>query len=111
MLSGWSAPCLASPARASVLPDPARRAVSRESQEMVPICKNQRYVGIRASLRCIIFSVTLVKMVLCVCISFLHAGIKQAEEGAAEAGEEEATRGKASAEVSPEQRTSGPEPA
>lgn len=46
-----------------------------------------------------------------VCISFLHAGIKQAEEGAAEAGEEEATRGKASAEVSPEQRTSGPEPA
>lgn len=45
------------------------------------------------------------------CSSFLQAGIKQAEEGAAEAGEEEATRGKTSAEVSPEQRKSGPEPA
>lgn len=42
---------------------------------------------------------------------FLQAGVKQAEEGAAEAGEEKAARRTTSAEVSPEPRKSGPEPA
>lgn len=37
-------------------------------------------------------------------------GINQAEERAAAAREEEASGGEASAEVSPEQRESGPEP-
>lgn len=38
------------------------------------------------------------------------AGIQQAEEGAAEAREKEASGGEASAEVHPEQRKPGPEP-
>lgn len=87
----------------------ARHAVSRESQQMAPICQNQRCVGVNsdesAPLR-VIVSVRKDGLLF-----FLDAGRKQAEEGAAEAGEEEAPGGKASAEVSPEQRKSGPEPA
>lgn len=62
------------------------------------------------SMHCFIYSVTLIKMYRRF-FSFLQAGVKQAEEGAAEAGEEEATRRKTSTEVSPGQRKSGPEPA
>lgn len=79
-LSGWSAPCSASPARASVLLDPARLAVSRDSQEMVPICKNQRYVGKRVFLHCISFSVTLVKTVTYVFLSYMQVSNKQRKE-------------------------------